>query len=220
MLESTGVGILRPFRPRTNRVFIFPRLDKEAAGLEIMDDKNTIDLMLDISAGLASVGDQKRVEGSATAFLEEGYELSLIAGDEVEWSLQLRRIAVAVEISGKVTGSVTLSCYRCLKAFELPLSLPVREHALWLSDSDTEAGGETVDEYAVIAGVLDLLPVLRDAICLALPVQRVCSEDCKGLCPVCGTDLNVNRCDCQTRAVDARLKPLADLKKRLEEKDT
>ena len=182
-----------------------------------MGDENVMDLNTDVSNDLSSVGKLKRVAGNAAVVLEDGYDLEVLPGEDVAWSLEMRRIAGAVEVSGTVSGSITLTCYRCLKGFGFPLSVRLREHVLWLNEGDVKPGDERTDEYVVNDGILDLAPILRDAICLTLPSKRICGEQCRGFCPACGIDLNLEQCDCDTRKIDARLKPLADLKKRMEE---
>jgi len=175
------------------------------------------DLEIDVSNSLPLVGDRKHLAGSADLVLRDGYEMEFAAGDSVTWSLELRRIAGAVEVSGEVSGEVTLQCYRCLEDFSYPFSLELREHALWLSGGPGEEAEEISPDYVVTDGMLDMEPVLRDAIALAFPVRRVCSEDCKGLCVKCGANLNLEPCGCDTRPADVRLSPLAELKKRLEQ---
>jgi uncharacterized protein len=59
---------------------------------------------------------------------------------------------------------------------------------------------------------LELNDVLREEILLALPMQRVCREDCKGICPVCGQNRNQNECRCHTETVDDRWAALKQLK--------
>jgi len=182
-----------------------------------MANENVTDLEIDVSSDLSSIGKLKRVKGNAAIVLEDGQNLEFLPGEGVDWSLEMRRIVGAVEVSGTVSGSITLTCYRCLKGFGFPLSVQLREHVIWLNEGDMQPGDERTDEYVVSGGILDLTPMFRDAICLALPSKRICSEQCKGLCPGCGVDLNIEQCDCDTRNIDARLKPLADLKKRMEE---
>jgi uncharacterized protein len=138
-------------------------------------------------------------------------------GEGVRWSLELRRIAGAVGIEGTVNGTIDMECYRCLEVFPWPLSIRIREHALWLGEAGEEADEETASEYVVTDGVLDLEPILRDTIALAFPAKRVCDEACKGLCVQCGTNLNLEPCTCEPPPPDRRLSPLADLKKRLEQ---
>ena len=63
---------------------------------------------------------------------------------------------------------------------------------------------------------LVLNDLLRETVLLALPMQLVCSEDCKGICPVCGSNRNVSGCECKEQVVDERLAGLAKL---LQERD-
>lgn len=174
------------------------------------------DLNIDVSAALPAIGARKRVQGSADIVVGEGYGMRFDPGDAVFWTLDLRRIAGALEISGDVGGTVTLECYRCLEEFSYPLALQLREHALWLNEADAEENPETSPDYMVFDGMLDLEPVLRDSIALAFPVRRVCAAECRGLCVKCGANRNVAECGCDTRPVDIRLSPLAELKERLE----
>jgi uncharacterized protein len=180
------------------------------------DNTGVTGLQLDVSSALPTVGDKKTVAGAARLVLEDGYDVEFEPGDDVAWRLEVRRIAGGVEVTGSIDGVITLQCYRCLEGFKFPLSLRVREHALWLSEAEAEEEEEPVAEYMVTDGILDLETVIRDSVCLAFPAKRVCDESCKGLCTICGANLNLEPCGCDTRVVDARLKPLEELKKRLE----
>jgi uncharacterized protein len=173
------------------------------------------DLQIDVSNALPLVGDHRSVEGSADVTMRDGYDLVLEPGDGITWRFDLRRIAGALEITGAVAGSVGLSCFRCLEDFTYQLSLTLKEHALWLNGEE-EQDSETAEDYVVTDGIIDLEPVLRDAVALALPAKRVCDESCKGLCARCGANLNTEPCSCVALPADSRLSPLADLKKRLE----
>ena len=169
---------------------------------------------------LPRVGDRKRLTGSAQVVVGDGYDVAFLPGDGVSWDLRITRITGGIEISGRISGSVTLECSRCLEDFDRPVDLRVREHALWLGSEDIEPGDDFAQEYLVLDGILDLLPVLRDAICLSFPSRRVCSEQCRGICPVCGVSLNLEQCGCTREHVDERLKPLLELKKRMEKGNT
>lgn len=183
-----------------------------------MKDKSPLEsLDIDVSAALPSVGDRKKVLGGADLVLRDGFDMDFGPGKSIEWALDLRRIAGAVEISGKVTGDVMLQCYRCLEDFTFPLSIELREHALWLSGGPGEEDEETSPDYLVVDGILDIEPVLRDAVVLAFPARRICDMECKGLCVRCGANLNLEPCTCEARPVDVRLSPLAELKKRMEQ---
>jgi uncharacterized protein len=60
---------------------------------------------------------------------------------------------------------------------------------------------------------LELNDVLRENVLLALPMQRVCSASCKGICPICGQNRNQSECQCRSEAVDDRWAALKELKK-------
>jgi uncharacterized protein len=98
-------------------------------------------------------------------------------------------LAVTRASSGTVLElafDVTLAgpCFRCLSDAELPLSLRLREYQATKPEADDERTEYLEDDR------LDLSAWARDAIALALPEQILCRDDCAGLCPVCGKDLN------------------------------
>lgn len=86
-------------------------------------------------------------------------------------------------VQGTLTTAAVLECNRCLKEFEY--GLRVDDFVF----SRQARGDETVD----------LTENIREDIILALPMKRLCSDECKGLCPVCGRDLNAGACNCKPR---------------------
>ncbi|MDD2499121.1 MAG: DUF177 domain-containing protein, partial [Desulfitobacteriaceae bacterium] len=58
---------------------------------------------------------------------------------------------------------------------------------------------------------IDILPQVLQTILLELPMKVLCREDCKGLCPVCGTNLNIKECRCERESIDPRLAALKNL---------
>lgn len=123
-----------------------------------------------------------------------------------------------VSIKGKVTnnvGMVTLraealftyhgACDRCTEPFEQEYKIPI-QHSLV-----THLNDDQNDDYLVVEnGVLDLDELVLTDILLFLPSKMLCQEECQGLCPVCGQNLNQNRCDCK-KPVDPRLAALMQL---------
>jgi len=95
---------------------------------------------------------------------------------------------------------------RCLEDAELALSLRLREYQATKPESEEDATEYLVD------GQLDLTAWSRDAIVLALPEQILCREDCAGLCPVCGKDLNVEPHKHVEETVDPRWAALSELR--------
>ncbi len=116
------------------------------------------------------------------------------AGDD----LVLRDFAGAVDVgrtpqgllvTGEFTGKTSLECARCLKAFDQQLKWDMTELYAFSEKSVSESG-LLVPEDAQI----DLEPLVRDYALLEIPIRPICKPDCKGLCPVCGQDLNIADC--------------------------
>jgi len=77
--------------------------------------------------------------------------------------------------------------------------------------------GHEGETYEIAGETIDLVPLVRDAIVLALPMNPLCRADCKGLCPVCGADRNRVDCGHTGERVDIRWGPLAGLREQMEE---
>ncbi len=94
---------------------------------------------------------------------------------------------------GSVATDVNATCRRCLAS--TPRRIDAQVHLVFTEDQDTD----DPSAYVVPAGadVLDLSEAIREELILALEAYVLCREDCKGLCPSCGTDLNTNSCDCR-----------------------
>jgi uncharacterized protein len=110
------------------------------------------------------------------------------------WSLRLR---FAVELDGP--------CMRCLEPAGAPVSVDARE-------IDQPGAGEELDSPYISEDELALTAWARDALALALPVQIVCNEDCRGLCPICGANLNADPDHAHEREPDPRWAKLRELK--------
>ena len=126
----------------------------------------------------------------------------------VEIQGELNGSADSVELRGKAVYQLTMPCDRC---FELTTQereteffhILVRE----LSDEEDEDG-----EFVVVPDdQLDLDQLLTEDILLDLPSKFLCSPDCKGLCPICGKNLNQGDCGCEKDTVDPRLAILKEL---------
>ncbi|MEW6725279.1 MAG: DUF177 domain-containing protein [Bacillota bacterium] len=118
-------------------------------------------------------------------------------------------------IEGRVTGEVELVCSRCLVGFryqlDVPFSQEFRKEGDWLAGSAT-ATGEDGDDIEFYSGdSLDLTPLLCETVLLSLPMKPICREGCRGLCPVCGKNLNNGPCGCVVEETDPRLEKLRNL---------
>jgi uncharacterized protein len=122
-----------------------------------------------------------------------------------------------VRVKGHLSVAMEADCDRCLE----PAQCPVDGDFEMYYRPVTEGYGEEValvalDESEAEMGFYDgdgveLNDTLREYVLLALPMQRVCSENCKGICPVCGRNRNQSECDCHTEAVDDRWAALKKL---------
>lgn len=126
----------------------------------------------------------------------------------VEIQGELNGSADSVELRGKAVYQLTMPCDRC---FELTTQKRETEffHILVreLSDEEDEDG-----EFVVVPDdQLDLDQLLTEDILLDLPSKFLCSPDCKGLCPICGKNLNQGDCGCEKDTVDPRLAILKEL---------
>lgn len=129
--------------------------------------------------------------------------------------LRISRRGEEVRIQGDIQGRVALQCSRCLINFQKELSLNIdllyhpaaevaKEETCEVSRDEINIGFYSNDE-------LDITQVIREQLILNLPIKALCDETCKGLCPVCGADLNLQRCECKYEYIDPRLKSLKKL---------
>ena len=124
-----------------------------------------------------------------------------------------------IRIVGNLDATMEVNCARCLDLVTYPVNWPFdllyrplgvdrRAEEVSITEADTEIG------YYEGEGLL-LEDVLREQVLLATPVKLVCRDDCKGLCPQCGTNLNVETCNCQQPG-DMRWAALSELKNKLQ----
>jgi len=125
-----------------------------------------------------------------------------------------------IRLRGRLSAGLELQCARCLEPlrqdvkrdFELlyrPLGADAGRDELSVTDAEAEIG------YYQGDGLL-LEDVLREQVLLALPLKVTCRDDCKGLCPQCGKNLNHEQCSCSIEVEDPRWAALKDVRSRLE----
>lgn len=104
-------------------------------------------------------------------------------------------------------------CARCLDGVEGVFSIPFERTVVTEGTLTEEQLEEDVDEYLVLQdGLLDADDAVREALVLSFPMRLLCSEDCPGLCPVCGKPLRDGACGCVTREIDPRWAALASIR--------
>lgn len=118
---------------------------------------------------------------------------------------------------GSAVTELELVCSRCLEPFRMPVNaaFDLRYHPAseMATAEDSEVGEDDLETSYYEDDHIDLNELLREQFYLALPMKPLCREDCKGLCPQCGTNLNTGSCECGPALEDPRLAPLKQLKK-------
>jgi len=129
---------------------------------------------------------------------------------------EIERVNAKGHLRGTVKADVSLDCTRCLEPIERHFEFPFRAIFVGSSDEDTNAEAEVsedaLDESLVPDGQVDMAEVVREQLLLAVPEQIFCREDCRGICPKCGSNLNLIDCKCADDEVDPRWAALKGLK--------
>jgi uncharacterized protein len=152
-------------------------------------------------------GSQRTTSFSAPAPADLGIEvLSVPEGSPVEFDLRLEAVMEGVLVTGTAQAGLVGECVRCLDAIDDDIVADFQELFVY----DESDAGE--DEASRLEGdLLDLEPLLRDAVVLALPFQPLCREDCPGLCIECGARLADDPDHQHEEAIDPRWATLQGL---------
>lgn len=103
-------------------------------------------------------------------------------------------------LTGEIEGTLILQCSRCLRDFPYPVKVDISDE-LFIEDIK--------DLHNV-----NIFPILVSDIILEIPIKPLHDENCKGLCSICGQDLNEGECDCEEEIVDPRLAKLKEFKQK------
>jgi uncharacterized protein len=148
----------------------------------------------------------------------DGTELRLLENVRLSGRLD-RADDASFRLKGSMSAAVELECGRCLEPFRLELDEALD---LLFLPSSANAGSsaeehELKDEDLAVSfyrdDEIDLSLLIREQLYLALPMKPMCRADCAGLCPACGANLNLTRCDCTRETADPRLASLKALLK-------
>lgn len=170
----------------------------------------------------------------ADALTDQGTDQSR---SQVRIDAHLSKQGRNVMCDGRLSGRLTMTCQRCLGPAELPVE--ARLHTMFApptavsvdkasgrggrrfgesteidaDDEDLAASDVDDEDYSHHDGeVVDLAPLVREYVILAVPMTVLCKEDCRGLCPSCGVDRNTTACACQPAQPLSAFSALKDLK--------
>jgi uncharacterized protein len=142
------------------------------------------------------------------------YEAIENAGDLTVWG-DASRFKDQLIFRGQLSLPVRLVCARCAGQFERTIESELIFVLKFVPDQAEEVleEGESEDFYFLPEGTLefDCTDLIRDRVILSVGLKPLCREDCKGICPLCGTNLNIKECSCEKEDIDDRWLPLKDL---------
>ena len=166
-------------------------------------------LLINAAELLRRPGSERRVDIESTIG-----ELGIVdprfdADALVEIKLRLEALTDGIVVDGLLTVPWSDSCRRCLAPASGEVVSEVKElYQHVVTDPDA---------FEIVGDQIDLSRMVKENILLEAPIAPLCRPDCAGLCPICGTDLNVASCDCVTVEVDPRWQALSQLKANLPE---
>jgi uncharacterized protein len=165
---------------------------------------------------------QIEVDESASYFpvlLELGEKGAIAFNEPIKGDLEAVWAGEFIEVTGQLATEISIACARCLAPVVVPLDI---RFTLSYANSDNTGAVADVEELEIQDDELglipfdgpeiDLQPDLEQEIVMALPQQALCQETCKGLCPVCGGNLNMNCCNCEQPALHIGMSALKNFK--------
>src|SRR5262245_7015903 len=119
-------------------------------------------------------------------------------------------------LTGRTQTTLELPCSRCLEPLTIqvdsPFDLRYQPHAANTGEGEREIEEDDLSTAFYENDEIDPEQLMREQFYLALPMKPLCSEACHGLCPVCGTNLNLGACECKRDWDDPRLAPLREFR--------
>jgi uncharacterized protein len=136
-------------------------------------------------------------------------EDGLVLAAPLSGRVHLVRVGEGILVTGEMETIARLKCSRCLSEFDYAVAIELEEEYEPVVDiatgshrslSEDQDSANLIDEHHI----LDITEVVRQDLWVALPPSLLCSEDCKGLCPQCGQNLNQGSCSCVSEEIDPR----------------
>lgn len=150
----------------------------------------------------------------------------MVANGECEFAAPIRtalrvlRIGDMVEMDGDIETSVRLPCSRCLQPFQISLASHfaltyMRRATDGLKDTEPQEVELSTEDMGIVyfqGEKINLKNTIQEQVIMEFPLKALCKQDCKGLCPRCGADLNEDPCDCDRRSSPGKFAVLKNLK--------
>ena len=119
----------------------------------------------------------------------------------------------ALSLKADVSGVMTTQCARCMKDIDVPIEFTISETLMRSDEVDGDLGTVSEDDDVIVfeGNTVNLDEIIENNLIMNLSPRYLCRDDCKGLCPKCGKDLNEEICDCKDDEIDPRWAALADM---------
>ena len=156
---------------------------------------------IQVPAELFALAESSRFEGIASLPALEAGPDDYVFDAPISWWVDVTNTGSALLVAGKATGTGVCACSRCLEGVAHEFDADIEGYFLvgpngGFDEGDDEAPGD--DEFEVLPDdhIIDLMPLIIAALIVDAPEQPLCRDDCKGLCPQCGANLNEGPCGC------------------------
>lgn len=149
-----------------------------------------------IAPELFAPAESSHFEGEiAIPVMKAGPDLYDFSGP-LAWQVDVTNTGGALLVTGTVEGEAKTACARCLTEFAFPVTGEIEGYFV-IGDAEAPEDMDD-DEFDTLPedNTIDLEPLIRAALLLEFPLVPLCDDDCKGLCPTCGADLNEGPCSC------------------------
>lgn len=139
----------------------------------------------------------------ALSVLEAGPDVYRFA-QPLSWNVLVSNTGGALLVTGTVSGVGKTECARCLEPMEVVLNGEVEGYFLLEGEEAPLEEGEE-EEFDVLGpeNTIDLVPLFEAALLVDVPLQPLCKDDCQGICPDCGINLNEETCNCADKRAQA-----------------
>lgn len=133
---------------------------------------------------------------------------------EVHADVVLDKAVNQIALNVAIHTAAAVSCDRCTAPFASPVEAKYRMHYLWNGEDASQYDVAEVQVIPQGSTIIDITEDVRQTVLIAVPLKLLCREECLGLCPHCGKDLNEGPCDCRPVEVDSRWDKLRALQER------
>lgn len=150
-----------------------------------------------------------------TLDIEESIDTNSVLSP-VSARLRTEKAGAEIMVKGDLRAEIKLICSRCLKEYNGKLTVPVDVVYHPVEELKDEAHlnevkSEELDLDFYSGEEIDLIDLVKEQVELNIPMKPLCDDACKGICPKCGTDLNIRSCTCSVKDIDPRFESLKKL---------